>query len=125
MRIEQQLLVFPCQCVLWRGDSSMEKVIAKLWSALGSLIHDCLPRVWVFETETSSYTLFLDTEDYACVPAADRDRDMTIHWREKALEPILASGGHNSDPPSDYPDVFVHTDKGRAAFNYLMKENGL
>lgn len=97
-----------------------------LWGALGSIVHDYLPQVWVFETETNSYTLFLDTEGYARVfSGADRDRDITIHWKEKAFEAVLSSGSRDTAHLIDYPDVFVHTDKGRAAFNYLRKEIGL
>jgi len=58
-------------------------------------------------------------------PGADPDVDVTIHWRKDALESILASRNRDSVSAGDYPDVTVHTDKGRAAFNYLKKAIGL
>jgi len=42
---------------------------------------------------------------------------VTIHWRKDALESVLASKNRDSVSAGDYPDVTVHTEKGRAAFN--------
>jgi len=97
-----------------------------LRGSMGNLVHDYLPQVWVFETECGACTLFLDTEGNARVfPGVDRDVDVTIHWRKDALESTLASRNRDSVSAGDYPDVTVHTEKGRAAFNYLRKEIGL
>jgi hypothetical protein len=97
-----------------------------LSGAMGNLVRGYLPQVWVFETECGTYTLFLDTEGNARVfPGADREVDVTIRWRKDALESMLASRNRDSVLPGDYPDVTVHTDKGRAAFNYLKREIGL
>lgn len=97
-----------------------------LRGSMGNLVHGYLPQVWVFVTECGACTLFLDAEGNARVfPGADREVDVTIHWRKDALESILASRNRDSVSAGDYPDVTVHTDKGRAAFNYLRKEIGL
>ncbi len=97
-----------------------------LQGMMGTVVHSYLPQVWVFETECGACTLFLDTEGNARVfPQADRDVDVTIRWRKDALESILASRSRDSVSVGDYPDVSVHTDKGRAAFNYLKKDIGL
>jgi hypothetical protein len=97
-----------------------------LQGAMGDLVHDYLPQVWVFETEFGACTLFLDTEGNARVfPGPAQDVDVTIRWRKDALEAVLGSRNRDSVLPGDYPDVTVHTDKGRAAFNYLKREIGL
>jgi hypothetical protein len=103
-----------------------KQVKPNLRGAIGNLVHDYLPQVWVFETERGACTLFLDTKGYARVfPGVDRDRDVTITWRHDYLETVLSLRNRDTIPSGEYPNVFVHTDKGRAAFNYLKKEIGL
>ena len=98
----------------------------KLHGNMEALIVGYLPQVWVFETEIGACSVFIDTEGYARVSAgADRDRDVTLRWRYEALAKVLESRNRDSIELGDYPDVVVHTDKGRAAFNYLKKEIGL
>lgn len=93
---------------------------------MASLVLRYLPQVWVFETEIGACSVFIDTEGYARVfPGADNDRDVTLRWRHEALATVLEKRNRESIEPGDYPDVLVHTDKGRAAFNYLRKEIGL
>lgn len=107
-------------------DDIERQIKPNLRGSMGNLVHGYLPQVWVFETECGACTLFLDTEGNARVfPGADRDADVTIHWRKDALESVLASRNHDSVSAGDYPDVTILTDKGRAAFNYLKKEIGL
>jgi len=102
------------------------QVKPNLQGAMGNLVHDYLPQVWVFETEFGACTLFLDTEGNARVfPGTAQDVDVTIRWKKDALVSVLASRNRDSVSPGDYPDVAIHTDKGRAAFNYLKKEIGL
>lgn len=92
----------------------------------GLLILGFLPQTWVFETEYGACTVFLDTEGNARVfPGADRDRDVTIQWKHDSLASVLELGSRNAVSEGDYPNVFVHTEKGRAAFNYLKKDIGL
>jgi len=92
----------------------------------GLIVTGYLPQVWVFETEYGASSLFLDTEGNARVfPGAERDRDVTIQWKHDALVSVLESRSRGSVSDGDYPNVFVHTDKGRAAFNYLKKYVGL
>ena len=115
----QQLLTNLCEDI-------ERQIKPNLQGLMGILVHGYLPQVWVFETECGACTLFLDTEGNARVfPGADRGVDVTIRWRKDALESILASRNRDSVSAGDYPDVTVHTDKGRAAFNYLRKEAGL
>jgi hypothetical protein len=103
-----------------------KQVKPNLMGAMGNLVNGYLPQVWVFESEYGSCTLFLDIEGYARVfPGADKDRDVTLRWRNDAFETVLESRSRDSLAAGDYPDVIVHTDKGRAAFNYLRKEIGL
>lgn len=105
----------------------LEKQIKpNVWGLKGLLVRGYLPQVWVFETEYGACTLCIDTEGNARVfSGADRDRDVTIQWRRDALASVLESRSHDSVSAGDYPDVLVHTDKGRAAFNYLKKAIGL
>jgi len=92
----------------------------------GVLVHGYLPQVWVFETEIGACSIFIDTEGNARVfPGAEKDPDVTILWRHEPLVKVLEFGSRDSLEPGDYADVLVHTDKGRAAFNYLRKEIGL
>jgi len=103
-----------------------KQIKAGLRGAIEMLVIGYLPQVWVFETEIGACSLFIDTEGNARVfPGADKDRDVTIRWRHEALTKVLQSRSRNSLEPGDYADVLVHTDKGRAAFNYLRKEIGL
>lgn len=93
---------------------------------MGLIVHDYLPQAWVFETEYGACTLFLDTEGNARVfPGAHEGRDVTIRWKHDSLASVLESRNRSSVSDGDNPDVFVQTDKGRAAFNYLRKEIGL
>lgn len=97
-----------------------------LRGSMEDLVHGYLPQIWVFETEYGVCSLFLDTEGNARVfPGPAPDADVTIRWRRDALESVLASRSRASVLAGDYPDVTVHSDKGRAAFNYLKKEIGL
>jgi hypothetical protein len=115
----QQLLTDLCEDI-------ERQIKPNLRGSMGNLVHGYLPQVWVFETESGTCTLFLDTEGNARVfPGAGRDVDVTIHWRKDALESTLASRNRDSVSAGDYPNVIVHTDKGRAAFSYLKKEIGL
>ena len=98
----------------------------KLRGNMEALIVAYLPQVWVFETEVGACSVFIDTEGYArTFPGADRDRDVTLRWRYEVLAKVLENRNRDSVEPGDYPDVVVHTDKGRIAFNYLKKEIGL
>jgi hypothetical protein len=102
------------------------QVKPNLRGLMGLLVHGYLPQVWVFETENGSWTLFLDTEGNARVfPGTDQDRDVTIRWKHDSLVSVLESRSRSSVSDSDYPDIFVQTEKGQAAFNYLKKEIGL
>jgi len=99
---------------------------AGLRGPMESVVGSYLPQVWVFETELRTYSVFVDTEGNARVfPGGDEDRDVTIRWRHDALMKVLQSRKRDSLEPGDYPDVLVHTDKGRAAFSYLKKYVGL
>lgn len=92
----------------------------------GEIVSSYLPQVWVFETEYGSWSLFLDTEGNARVfSGAERDRDVTIQWKHDTLVSVLESRSRVSVSDGDYPNVFVNSDKGRAAFNYLKKYVGL
>lgn len=102
------------------------QVKPNLWGVKGAFVRDYLPQTWVFETEYGECTLFLDSEGNARVfSGPDKDRDVTIQWKRDSLVTVLESRNRDSIPAGDYPNVFVHTDKGRAAFNYLRKEIGL
>jgi len=99
---------------------------AKLHLHIGTLVRQYLPQVWVFETEAGSCTVYIDEEGNARVwQGADKRRDITLVWRLDALAGVLESRDRSSLQPGDYPAVFVQSDKGRAAFNYLKKEFGL
>jgi hypothetical protein len=102
------------------------QVKPNLRGVMGLLVNGYLPQVWVFETENGSWTLFIDTEGNARVfPGTDPDRDVTIRWKHDSLVSIIESRNRVSVSDGDYPDIFVQTEKGRAAFNYLKKEIGL
>jgi len=58
-------------------------------------------------------------------PCADQHRDVTIQWKHGSLVSVFESRSRSSISDGDCPNVFVHTEKGRAAFNYLKKEIGL
>lgn len=93
---------------------------------IGSIVAGYLPQTWVFETERGAYTVFLDAEGNVRVfPGTDKNRDVTIQWRERALISVLETRSRSSITDGDYPNVFVHSDKGRAAFSYLKKYVGL
>ena len=97
-----------------------------LRGAISILISGYLPQNWVFETDRGSCTLFLDTEGNARVfPGPDKNPDVTIKWNCDSLVSVLKTRSRDSISPGNYPDVFIHTEKGRAAFNYLRKEIGL
>ncbi len=99
---------------------------AKLRTEVGALVKEYLPQAWVFETELGSCTVYIDGEGNARVwRGADKERDLTLQWRCDALVRALESKDGLSVEPEEYPNVFVQTDKGRAAFNYLRKEFGL
>jgi len=103
-----------------------KQVKPNLRGLMSLIVRGYLPQVWVFETEYGACTLFLDTEGNARVfPGTDQDRDVTIQWKHDSLASVLESRSRSSLSDGDYPDVFVHTEKGRAAFNYLKKEIGL
>jgi hypothetical protein len=103
-----------------------KQIKPNLWGLKGLIVRGYLPQVWVFETEHGACTLFLDTEGNARVfPWADQNRDVTIRWKYDSLVSVLESRSRRSISDGDYPDVFVNTEKGRAAFNYLKKEIGL
>lgn len=92
----------------------------------GLLVNGYLPQTWVFETERGACTVFLDAEGNARVlPATDQDRDVTIQWKHDSLVSVLESRSRSSVSGGDYPNVFVQTEKGRAAFNYLRNSIGL
>ena len=119
MKAVQQLLASLCEDI-------EKQVKPNLRGFTGVLVANYLPQVWVFETEAGSCTLFLDTEGNARIfPGADKDRDVTIRWSRDYLISVLKSRNHDSIPAGEYPEVFVQTDKGRAAFHYLKKEIGL
>jgi hypothetical protein len=103
-----------------------KQVKPNLWGLKGLIVRGYLPQVWVFETEYGSCTLFLDTEGNARVfPGTAQNRDVTIRWKHDSLVSVLESRNRSSVSDGDYPDIFVQTEKGRAAFNYLKKEIGL
>ncbi len=107
-------------------DDIERQIKPALRGGLSVIIGGYLPQNWVFETERGACTLFLDTEGNARVfPGPDKNRDVTIKWSYDLLETVLRTRNRESIPSGDYPDVFVHTEKGRAAFNYLKKEIGL
>ena len=98
----------------------------KLHGNMEAVVVGYLPQVWVFETEIGACSVFVDAEGFARVfPCAERDRDVTLRWRHEALAKVLEDRNRHSIEPGDYPDVIVHSDKGRVAFNYLKKEIGL
>lgn len=98
----------------------------KLHGQLGAIISEYLPQVWVFETERGSCTIFIAAEGIARVWSGGKSaRDVTLRWQYDTLAKLLKSRDRSSVEPGDYPDVFVHTEKGRAAFKYLKKEFGL
>ncbi|MGQ9588498.1 MAG: hypothetical protein ACUVT7_08990 [Thermoplasmata archaeon] len=97
-----------------------------LWGVKGLLVRGYLRQAWVFETEYGECTLFLDSEGNARVFfGSDKNRGVTIQWKRDSLVKVLEARSWSSIPSGDYPNVFVHTEKGRAAFNYLRKEIGL
>jgi len=97
-----------------------------LHGIIAQLVVGNLPQVWVFETEIGACSVLIDTKGNARVfSGAEKDRDVTLRWRSEALSKVLERRSRDSIEPGDYPDVLVHTEKGRAAFNYLRKEIGL
>ncbi len=92
----------------------------------GPIIGTNLPQNWVFETETGSCTLFVDGDGNARVYLeAGSDRDVTVQWNRESLAALLESRSLQSVQPGDYPNVIVHSNKGRTAFNLLRKRFGL
>ena len=92
----------------------------------GPIIGTYLPQNWVFETEAGSCTLFVDAEGNARVYLeAGSDRDVTVQWKQDSLTALLESRSLQSVQPGDYPNVIVHSNKGRTAFNLLRKRFGL
>lgn len=115
----QQLLAGLCEEI-------ERQIKPNLWGVKGFLVRGYLPQMWVFETEYGECTLFLDSEGNARVfSGSDKNRDVTIQWKRDSLAAVLETRSRASIPAGDYPNVFVHTEKGRAAFNYLKKEIGL
>ena len=91
----------------------------------GLLIRAFLPQSWVFETEAGSLTLFIDSEGNARVFACgESERDVTVQWQQEYLASVLEHRSRESLPPDENPNVTVHTEKGRVAFDYLRKEFG-
>lgn len=102
------------------------QIKAGIRGPMESVVGGYLPQAWVFETEVGMCTVFIDTEGNARVfPGGDKERDVTIRWRHEALVKVLQARNRDTLEPGDYPDVLVHTDKGRAAFSYLKKYVGL
>lgn len=102
------------------------QIKSRLRSPIGDVISGYLPQTWVFETEIGSCVVYIDREGFARVhPGSDSARDVTIRWRQAELKEVLSRRNRDSIANGDYPDVVVHTDKGRAAFNFLKKEIGL
>ncbi len=107
-------------------DETERQVKGKLRGTVGAIVSRYLPQVWVFETEVGSCTLFLDTEGNARVhEGADKDRDVALRWTCAGFAAVLGEKKHDRAAPGSHPDVMVHTEKGRAAFNCLRKETGL
>jgi len=92
----------------------------------GPIVGTYLPQSWVFETEMGCCTLFVDGEGNARVYLdAGSDRDVTVQWKQESLTALLESRNLRSVQPGDYPNIIVHSNKGRTAFNILRKRFGL
>ncbi len=98
----------------------------KLRSEMEGIVSEYLPQVWVFETELCTCTVFISSDGGSRVwSGAEGERDLTLRWRHDAFVEVLKARNRSSIEPGDYPQVFIQTAKGRAAFNYFQKEFGL
>jgi len=92
----------------------------------GMIVRGYLPQNWVFETESESTTLTVDTGGNASVlSGASQFRDVTIRWHHDLLRSVLQTRNRSSIPYGQVPQVICHTQKGQTAFNFLRQRLGL
>ena len=92
----------------------------------GLLVRGYLPQTWVFETESETVTLLVDSQGAVSTqPSAPLHRDVTIRWKHDFLSSVLRTRSRASVPGGIRPVVMFHTPKGRRAFNFLKKRFGL
>ena len=92
----------------------------------GMIVRGYLPQTWIFETESESTTLTVDTAGNASVMSgASQFRDVTIRWHHDLLRSVLQTRNRLSVPLGQAPQVVCHTQKGQTAFNFLRQRLGL
>jgi len=91
-----------------------------------SLIVQFLPQIWVFETEDQVVSLVVDRQGNVFTQAINRgDKDVTVRWKHEYLASVLKTRSTAYVPHGELPTIIFHTEKGRAAFEFLKQRLGL
>lgn len=105
-------------------EGQLKPALANLFT--GAIVRGYLPQTWVFETESESTTLTVNTAGNAAViSGASQFRDVTIRWHHDFLKSVLQMRNRASVPFGQAPQVVCHTQKGQTAFNFLRRRLGL
>jgi len=92
----------------------------------GLLVRGYLPQTWAFETESETVVLIVDVQGKASVSNSPRyPKDVTIRWKHDSLASVLRTRSSACGPRGERPVIMFHSQKGRAAFDFLRKRLGL
>jgi len=92
----------------------------------GLLVRGYLPQTWVFETESETVSLIVDAQGKASVSNGPKyPKDVTIRWKHDSLASALRTRSSAHVPHGERPIIMFHSQKGRAAFDFLRKRLGL
>jgi len=90
------------------------------------LLKRYLPQTWVFETESETVSFVVDEKGNATVhEGGGSNRDVTVKWKHEPLCAVLKARSPKGVQEGDRPTITYHTQKGRAAFNFLRKRIGI
>lgn len=92
----------------------------------GPLLKRYLPQTWVFETESEIVSFVVDEKGNATVHKGEgSNRDVTVKWKHEPLCSVLKARSPKGVQEGDHPTITYHTQKGKAAFNFLRKRIGI
>lgn len=102
------------------------RVKPNLRGLAGFIVQGYLPQVWRFETEKERVSLAVDSAGNASVTLAIPSQvDVTVRWKHDLLATVLRTRSRESVPPSEKPEILLHTSKGRSAYGYLRQQLGI
>lgn len=115
------------EALLWRLCPEIEgQLKPNLQGFTGMIVRGYLPQAWTFRTEREVATLYVDTQGTASVKRGrPANPDVTVASSHEPLAAALQARDRTALPRGEPVNVVPHTEKGRAAFEFLRDRFGL